>query len=192
MELRRRAPRSRRGCCASDELRGRARAAARRSSARRSRGSTRSTRRGSTGPAGAERRPGARRAASSGRRSSTRSASRCRRSRLGLRWLRLERPGAGRRRALVHGDFRLGNFIVDEHGLAAVIDWELAHARRPGRGHRLALHPLLAVRQRRAARSPGVGELEPFLAAYEAAGGARPSTASGCAGGRRSATSSGR
>ena len=55
-------------------------------------------------------------------------------------------------RALVHGDFRLGNLIVDERGLAAVIDWELCHVGRSGRGPRLAVHPLVAVRQR---RSPG-------------------------------------
>lgn len=29
--------------------------------------------------------------------------------------------------ALVHGDFRMGNLMVDGHGLAAVLDWELAH-----------------------------------------------------------------
>ena len=28
---------------------------------------------------------------------------------------------------LVHGDFRMGNLIVDESGLAAVLDWELVH-----------------------------------------------------------------
>ena len=27
----------------------------------------------------------------------------------------------------VHGDFRIGNLLVDENGLAAVIDWEFAH-----------------------------------------------------------------
>lgn len=32
---------------------------------------------------------------------------------------------------VVHGDFRLGNLIVDESGLAAVIDWELAHLGDP-------------------------------------------------------------
>ncbi|MFZ8998698.1 MAG: phosphotransferase, partial [Ilumatobacteraceae bacterium] len=39
-------------------------------------------------------------------------------------------PAAGRalgRPVVVHGDFRLGNVIVDERGLAAAIDWELAH-----------------------------------------------------------------
>ena len=49
----------------------------------------------------------------------------------GLRWLRLNPPAAGASRALVHGDFRLGNLIVDERGLAAVIDWELCHAGDP-------------------------------------------------------------
>ena len=33
--------------------------------------------------------------------------------------------------ALVHGDFRLGNIIVDENGLQSIIDWELAHIGNP-------------------------------------------------------------
>ena len=28
---------------------------------------------------------------------------------------------------LLHGDFRMGNIMVDTNGLAAVLDWELAH-----------------------------------------------------------------
>ena len=32
---------------------------------------------------------------------------------------------------LVHGDFRLGNFIISEHGLESIIDWELAHIGNP-------------------------------------------------------------
>jgi aminoglycoside phosphotransferase (APT) family kinase protein len=31
----------------------------------------------------------------------------------------------------VHGDFRIGNLLVDENGLAAVIDWEFAHVGDP-------------------------------------------------------------
>jgi aminoglycoside phosphotransferase (APT) family kinase protein len=27
--------------------------------------------------------------------------------------------------AIVHGDFRLGNLLVDQHGIAAVVDWEI-------------------------------------------------------------------
>ena len=33
--------------------------------------------------------------------------------------------------ALVHGDFRLGNIIVDKYGLKSVIDWELSHIGNP-------------------------------------------------------------
>ncbi len=49
---------------------------------------------------------------------------------LAMRWLDDHRPTGGRR-TVVHGDFRLGNVIVDEHGLAAVLDWELAHLGDP-------------------------------------------------------------
>jgi aminoglycoside phosphotransferase (APT) family kinase protein len=41
-------------------------------------------------------------------------------------WL-AERCGDAAPSAIVHGDFRSGNFIIDENGLAAVLDWELAH-----------------------------------------------------------------
>jgi aminoglycoside phosphotransferase (APT) family kinase protein len=45
---------------------------------------------------------------------------------LAFAWL-AERCGTAPPSAIVHGDFRSGNFIVDENGLAAVLDWELAH-----------------------------------------------------------------
>ncbi|MDZ7684684.1 MAG: phosphotransferase family protein [Gammaproteobacteria bacterium] len=35
--------------------------------------------------------------------------------------------------SLVHNDFRNGNFMVDEHGINAVLDWELAHIGDPMR-----------------------------------------------------------
>jgi aminoglycoside phosphotransferase (APT) family kinase protein len=43
-----------------------------------------------------------------------------------LRWLR-ERQPRNQEVVLVHGDFRTGNFLVTERGLAAVLDWEFAH-----------------------------------------------------------------
>lgn len=49
---------------------------------------------------------------------------------LAFRWLVEHRPDP-RPATVVHGDYRLGNVIVDEHGLAAVIDWELAHLGDP-------------------------------------------------------------
>ncbi len=49
---------------------------------------------------------------------------------LGLRWLSANRPATGEP-TVVHGDFRLGNLMVDGDGLAAVLDWELAHLGDP-------------------------------------------------------------
>jgi aminoglycoside phosphotransferase (APT) family kinase protein len=45
---------------------------------------------------------------------------------LALNWLRRQPPPSSPR-VLCHGDFRLGNLLVDEQGLTAVLDWELAH-----------------------------------------------------------------
>ncbi len=45
---------------------------------------------------------------------------------LALRWLGDHAP-ADRPPVLVHGDYRVGNFLVDESGLRAVLDWEFAH-----------------------------------------------------------------
>jgi aminoglycoside phosphotransferase (APT) family kinase protein len=90
---------------------------------------------------------------------------------LGLRWLRANAPKPVQPR-LVHGDFRLGNFIVDERGLAAVIDWELAHLGDPAEDI-----GWLCIRSWRFGNDDrpvaGVGELDELLTAYEAAGGDR-------------------
>jgi aminoglycoside phosphotransferase (APT) family kinase protein len=88
---------------------------------------------------------------------------------LGLRWLRASAPAPAEAR-LVHGDFRLGNFIVDENGLAAVIDWELAHLGDPAEDI-----GWLCIRSWRFGNDDrpvaGVGDLDEFLDAYESAGG---------------------
>jgi len=49
---------------------------------------------------------------------------------LAISWLRAHEP-APLKRVLVHGDFRLGNFMVDSDGLVGVLDWELAHIGDP-------------------------------------------------------------
>jgi aminoglycoside phosphotransferase (APT) family kinase protein len=50
---------------------------------------------------------------------------------LAFRRLDATRPSASARRTLVHGDFRVGNVLVDESGLTAVLDWELVHRGDP-------------------------------------------------------------
>lgn len=72
--------------------------------------------------------------------------------------------------ALVHGDFRHGNFIVGPEGIRAVLDWELAHVGDPHEDL-----GWLCVKSWRFGRnaSPvgGFGEREALYRAYEAAGG---------------------
>lgn len=78
------------------------------------------------------------------------------------------RPPA-RKPVLVHGDLRLGNLIVDERGLAAVIDWELVHAGEPAED--LGWLCVRAWRFGGAGAAAGLGSREELLAAYRAAGG---------------------
>ena len=50
---------------------------------------------------------------------------------LALRWLRQHDPGPPEQLTLIHGDFRIGNFIIGPDGVRAVLDWELAHLGDP-------------------------------------------------------------
>lgn len=73
---------------------------------------------------------------------------------------------------LVHGDFRMGNLIVDDSGLVAVLDWELTHI---GEAYEdLAWFCIRAWRFGAPERlgAGGLGSVEEFLRAYEEASGA--------------------
>ncbi|ORW56528.1 acyl-CoA dehydrogenase [Mycolicibacterium peregrinum] len=87
-----------------------------------------------------------------------------------FRWLEANRPPASPVR-LVHGDFRMGNVIVDASGLAAVLDWELVHLGEVYED--LAWFCIRAWRFGAPADlgAGGLGSIENFLSAYEAAGG---------------------
>ncbi|MBI4672733.1 MAG: phosphotransferase family protein [Chloroflexi bacterium] len=50
---------------------------------------------------------------------------------LGIRWLRLHEPAPPEKLALIHGDYRIGNVIVNADGLVKVLDWEFAHIGDP-------------------------------------------------------------
>ena len=89
---------------------------------------------------------------------------------LGFAWLMDHMPTVLATPKLVHGDFRLANFMADKDGLTGVIDWELAHVGNPAedlawvclRSWRFS-RPDLAV--------AGVAERPALYDAYHAAGG---------------------
>lgn len=88
---------------------------------------------------------------------------------LALAWLGQHRPSPPPRPCLVHGDFRLGNLVVDVGGLVAVLDWELAHLGEPGEDL-----GFLCVRSWRfGGSSPvgGFGSYEALLESYNQASG---------------------
>ncbi|MEC3919373.1 phosphotransferase family protein [Nocardia sp. CDC160] len=80
------------------------------------------------------------------------------------RWLELNRPTVSRT-VLVHGDFRLGNFMVGEGGLTGVIDWEFAALGCPGQD--LGFFCLRPWRfERDGLRAGGLGGLPELLDGY--------------------------
>ncbi len=85
---------------------------------------------------------------------------------LGIAWCReripLERPPV-----VGHGDFRVGNLMVDPHGLVAVLDWEFTHVADPAED---LAWPLVRAWRFGAdtRRLGGVGDVEPYLERYAA------------------------
>lgn len=87
----------------------------------------------------------------------------------GLRWLELNAPETDRI-VLCHGDFRTGNYMVDEQGLTAILDWEFA-----GWGDRLQDIGWFCARCWRFGRDDleagGVGQRADFYRGYESVAG---------------------
>jgi aminoglycoside phosphotransferase (APT) family kinase protein len=84
---------------------------------------------------------------------------------LGLLWLREHRPEPSRTAVVNHGDYRIGNVVVDERGLVGVLDWEFVHLDDPVRD--LAFGLVRAWRFGVAEkRLGGVGDAEPYLERY--------------------------
>jgi aminoglycoside phosphotransferase (APT) family kinase protein len=83
---------------------------------------------------------------------------------LGIAWCR-ERLPLERPRVVTHGDFRIGNLMVDGHGIVAVLDWEFAHVSDPVED--LAWPLIRAWRFGNDAwRLGGIGEVEAYLDRY--------------------------
>lgn len=91
---------------------------------------------------------------------------------LGLRELDRERPAPAPRSGLVHGDFRLGNLMVDDNGLAAVLDWELVHRGDPYED--LGYLCMRAWRFGGSRRVAGIGDTDELLDGYRSVAGFSP------------------
>lgn len=89
-----------------------------------------------------------------------------------FRWLEANRPPSGSARGLVHGDFRLGNVMVDTDGLSCVLDWELAHIGDPMED--LGWLCVRAWRFGGAEPVAGLGGYGELFDAYESVSGTRP------------------
>ena len=89
---------------------------------------------------------------------------------LALKWCEDHIPAGKADTTLIHGDYRIGNLMVDADGLAAVLDWELAHT---GDFHEDLAFGCMTVWRFGVMdkRAFAVGDLEDFFAAYEGAGG---------------------
>lgn len=94
-----------------------------------------------------------------------------------FRWIdreiaHLDDPGTAH--CLVHGDFRIGNMMYDEHGLTAILDWEGVHI-----GDADEDLAWFCTRVWRFGRNDlaagGIASREAWLAAYELASGRRVS-----------------
>lgn len=71
---------------------------------------------------------------------------------------------------LVHGDFRLGNLMIDANGLVAALDWEIAHVGDPAEDLGWICMPSWRFGQHHKPVA-GLGDIEDLLAGYREAGG---------------------
>lgn len=86
-----------------------------------------------------------------------------------LKWLRDHIPKS-HAMTLVHGDFRMGNLLLEPTGISAVLDWELAHIGDPVFDLAYLCAPCWRF-GRYDKPVGGVGHIEELLEAYEAASG---------------------
>src|SRR5258708_4944979 len=82
---------------------------------------------------------------------------------LALSWLNRRKPQPAAAPVLVHGDYRTGNYLADETGVTAILDWEGAHLGDPIED--------LGWACGKSWRFGGFGNREELWTAYERAGG---------------------
>lgn len=91
----------------------------------------------------------------------------------GLRWLERRRPAKLGAPVLLHGDYRLGNFMIKDGAVAGLLDWECSHLGDP-----IEDIGWLFLRSWRFGKNnlevAGLTHRKTFIDAYVTAGGAEP------------------
>lgn len=90
-------------------------------------------------------------------------------TRAAIRWLRRNPPPPPAQIGVVHGDYRSGNFLFNEEGVQAILDWEMAHLGDPLEDLGWSFSPLWRV-----AKDERVGGLlsrDEAISVWEAAAG---------------------
>ena len=65
--------------------------------------------------------------------------------RAAIRWLKKNPPRPAQKISVVHGDYRTGNFLIDDSGkIRAILDWEMSHLGDPLEDLGWAIDPLWA------------------------------------------------
>jgi aminoglycoside phosphotransferase (APT) family kinase protein len=91
-------------------------------------------------------------------------------ARAAIRWLKRNPPPPAQKIAVVHGDYRSGNFLHDSDGvILAVLDWEMAHLGDPLEDLAWALDPLWAHHE--PSRPAGTLPREDAISLWEEASG---------------------
>jgi aminoglycoside phosphotransferase (APT) family kinase protein len=87
-----------------------------------------------------------------------------------VRWLRRNPPPPPERLAVVHGDYRTGNFLYDEvGGIHGILDWEMAHLGDPLEDLAWSFSPIFDFM--RSGRAGGLLPRDQAIAIWEASSG---------------------
>jgi aminoglycoside phosphotransferase (APT) family kinase protein len=90
-------------------------------------------------------------------------------ARAAIRWLRANPPPPAQRISVVHGDYRVGNFLYRPDGIHGIVDWEMAHLGDPLEDLAWSFHELWEWG--RPGFKGGIIPVEEAIAIYEEASG---------------------
>jgi aminoglycoside phosphotransferase (APT) family kinase protein len=90
-------------------------------------------------------------------------------ARAAIRWLRANPPPPAHHVSVVHGDYRVGNFLYTKQGIHGIVDWEMAHLGDPLED--IAWSFMEAWEWARDGKKGGIIDADEAIRAYEDAAG---------------------